>query len=61
MFPVRYELGFYIPEDGNLHSLRHESLKSYIDSFKSLQNFLKYLHGPHNFLVPFWIWSVVFI
>jgi hypothetical protein len=29
-FPVRYELGFYIPEDGILHSHRLETLKSYI-------------------------------
>jgi hypothetical protein len=27
---VRYELGFYIPEDGILHSYRHEYLKRYI-------------------------------
>jgi hypothetical protein len=27
--PVRYELGFYIPEDDILHSHRHENLKSY--------------------------------
>jgi hypothetical protein len=27
--PVKYELGFYIPED-ILHSHRRESLKSYI-------------------------------
>jgi hypothetical protein len=28
--PERYELGFYIPEDGILHShRRHESLKAY--------------------------------
>jgi hypothetical protein len=27
--PVRYEVGFYIPEDGVLHSHRHENLKSY--------------------------------
>jgi hypothetical protein len=26
--PVRYELGFYIPEDGILHSHRREELKS---------------------------------
>jgi hypothetical protein len=25
-----YELGFYIPEDGILHSYRRENLKSYI-------------------------------
>jgi hypothetical protein len=30
MFPVRYEKGFYIPEDGILHSHRREYLKSYI-------------------------------
>jgi hypothetical protein len=28
--PVRYELGFYIPEDDILHSHRRENLKSYI-------------------------------
>jgi hypothetical protein len=27
--PVKYELGFYIPEDGILHSPRRENLKSY--------------------------------
>jgi hypothetical protein len=30
MFPVRYELGFHIPEDGILHSHRHKNLNSYI-------------------------------
>jgi hypothetical protein len=29
MSPVRYELGFYIPEDDILHSHRRENLKSY--------------------------------
>jgi hypothetical protein len=28
--PVRYELGFYTPEDGILHSHRRETLKPYI-------------------------------
>jgi hypothetical protein len=28
--PVRYALGFYIPEDDILHSYRRENLKSYI-------------------------------
>jgi hypothetical protein len=28
--PVKYELGFYIPEDGVLHSHRCENFKSYI-------------------------------
>jgi hypothetical protein len=27
--PVKYELGFYIPEDNILHSHRRENLKSY--------------------------------
>jgi hypothetical protein len=30
VYPVRYELGFYIPEDEILHSHRCENLKSYI-------------------------------
>jgi hypothetical protein len=29
MSPVKYELGFYIPEDDILHSHRRENLKSY--------------------------------
>jgi hypothetical protein len=32
MSPVRYELGFYIPEDDILHIYRLENLKSYIDT-----------------------------
>jgi hypothetical protein len=28
--PVKYKLGFYIPEDGILHSHCRENLKSYI-------------------------------
>jgi hypothetical protein len=30
MFPVRYELGFHVPEDGILNSRRRETLKCYI-------------------------------
>jgi hypothetical protein len=30
MSPVKYELGFYIPEDDIFHSHRHGNLKSYI-------------------------------
>jgi hypothetical protein len=30
MSPVRDELGFYIPEDGILHSHRRENFQSYI-------------------------------
>jgi hypothetical protein len=29
MSPVRYQLGFYIPEDDILHNHRRENLKSY--------------------------------
>jgi hypothetical protein len=29
MSPVKYELGFYIPKNGILHSHRRENLKSY--------------------------------
>jgi hypothetical protein len=35
--PVKYELGFYIPEDGILHSHCREDLKPYMISFKSKQ------------------------
>jgi uncharacterized membrane protein len=31
VYPVRYELGFYIAEDTILHSHRRESLKSYTE------------------------------
>jgi hypothetical protein len=30
VIPVRYELGFYIPEDGILHSYSRQKLKSYM-------------------------------
>jgi hypothetical protein len=30
VFPVRYELSFYVPEDSILHSHRRENFKSYI-------------------------------
>jgi hypothetical protein len=30
VFPVRYKLGFYIPEDGFLHNHRRENLSSYV-------------------------------
>jgi hypothetical protein len=32
VFPVKYELGFYMPEDDILHSHRREMLSSYITS-----------------------------
>jgi hypothetical protein len=30
VFPVKYEQGFYIPEDGILHSQHRENLKAYM-------------------------------
>jgi hypothetical protein len=36
--PVKYELGFYIPEDGILHSHRRENLRSYIFCFNSFKD-----------------------
>jgi hypothetical protein len=35
--PVKYERGFYIPEDDILHSDRRENLKSYMFPFCFLQ------------------------
>jgi hypothetical protein len=32
MSPVRYDLGFYIPEEGTLHSNRRGNLNSYTDN-----------------------------
>jgi hypothetical protein len=49
MAPVRYELGFYIPEDNILHIHRRDHLKSYIDIVvKLLRLFNKYF----VFLIP---------
>jgi hypothetical protein len=38
MSPVRYELGFYIPEDDLLHSHRRENLNYYILSLRFFLN-----------------------
>jgi hypothetical protein len=48
-FPVRYELGFYIPEDGILHSHRRGNLKSY--TFSEVLNWCSRLGLP-TFLLP---------
>jgi hypothetical protein len=34
--PVKYELGFYIPEDDILHSHCRENLKSYVTKMKAV-------------------------
>jgi hypothetical protein len=44
--PVRYELCFYIPEDGILHSHRRENLKSYKEIVLT-----KY-YGPEMLKIP---------
>jgi hypothetical protein len=40
VFPVRYELGSYIPKDGILHSHRRENLNSYIDYNELVQEWV---------------------
>jgi hypothetical protein len=55
MSHVRYGKGFYIPEDGILHSHRHANLKSYIcvRCFKSfLVIALGYRSEEHFYLKP---------
>jgi hypothetical protein len=42
--PVKYELGFYIPEDGILHSHRRETLKPYIDCLLLIVQNLRLSH-----------------
>jgi hypothetical protein len=44
--PVRYELGFYIPEDGILHSHRREHLKSLNSSVVCASPRLSTKSGP---------------
>jgi hypothetical protein len=46
---VRYEMGFYIPEDGVLHSHRRENLKSNI----ILDQFLKAYLFFHRVIMKF--------
>jgi hypothetical protein len=50
--PVKYELGFYIPEDGILHTHRRENLKSY--TLYNLFNW-KYIFYFIPFLISLWI------
>jgi hypothetical protein len=51
MYPVRYELCFYIPEDDILHSYHRENLKSYI-AFSFMFQQLKFLHKNNVKLCP---------
>jgi hypothetical protein len=50
VFPVRYELGFYTPEDGILHSHRGENLKSYTVSTFVRDHLFNVLHFIHKTL-----------
>jgi hypothetical protein len=58
--PVKYEKGFYIPEDDILHSHCHENLKSYIVNISLSQakpspitDVLAYVtHSTDNFFNP---------
>jgi hypothetical protein len=34
--PVKYELGFYIPEHGIIHSHSSGNIKSYVENFMSI-------------------------
>jgi hypothetical protein len=42
MFPVKYELGSYSPEDHILHSPRRGNLKSYVVFQESKRNWVEY-------------------
>jgi hypothetical protein len=52
--PVKYELDFYIPEDGILHSHRRQSLKSYIE-LTSLTLLWRRNVSPVNYELEFYI------
>jgi hypothetical protein len=49
--PVKYEQGFYIPEDGILHSHRRENLESYMIRHRSFRQ--TYVHLPLSFFCSF--------
>jgi hypothetical protein len=44
MSPVRYELGFYIPEDDILHGHRREYLKLYIGDLMRSEEIIEMDH-----------------
>jgi hypothetical protein len=48
---VKYEQGFYIPEDGILHSYRRENLKSYMKFIFSVMT--------HSNAVPYMTATVI--
>jgi hypothetical protein len=55
MFSVRYELDFYAPEDGILHSHRRENLKSFTLLLNDTQSYPRVLRclrtlSPYSFM-----------
>jgi hypothetical protein len=63
--PVKYELGFYIPEDDILHSHSREKLKPYNSAFtfiKQADRIIKVQHNTYCGLSSFWdlpVWSLM--
>jgi hypothetical protein len=52
MSPVRYELGFYIPENGILHNDSTGNLKSYSVLIESMKLSTLYTANMANSLFP---------
>jgi hypothetical protein len=52
VFPVKYELGFYIPEDGILHIHRRERLRSYMGDALCEFRHIAYPDRGSSTLVP---------
>jgi hypothetical protein len=48
MSPVKYELGFDIPEDDILHNQSHENLKSFQVPQKSIRHVRRLVKSPVN-------------
>jgi hypothetical protein len=48
--PVRYELGFYIPEDGTVHSHRRDNLKFFCTQFFFKKN-ASYTFEPQQLMI----------
>jgi hypothetical protein len=58
---VKYELGFYIPEDAILHSHRRENLKSYNSSDMWKNAHAAYSPGRHSNQGPRTLCGAVFM
>jgi hypothetical protein len=62
--PVRYELGFYTPEDDILHSQRSENLKPHEDEWWFCPQYLYPLSLQHPTLQKegnFWVIIIIII